>query len=412
MHPTTESILDDNKGRDPERLRLKLQNLRRDPFSFFRGTAPLFYRTWAAPKSFTTAPKVLACGDLHLENFGSYKGDNRLVYFDLSDFDEGCVAPLTFDVVRFLSSVLVGAKYLNVGEKQANSLLAGFLDTYASAIMSTKPRWVERATATGPVKELLQSLKNRHRIDLISRRTERRGRKIHFISDGIHALDASDGDKASAESILAAYASTQATPAFFEPIAIARRIAGNGSLGLERYVVLVRGTGTEEGRYLIDIKFANPSALAAAIDTKQPSWRSEAERVTWVQRISQAIHPALLGAIGVGRRSYVLKELQPTADRVNLPALNGRKKALADVVQTMAEVAAWGHLRGVSRFGADSADALGKFAGTAAWRKEVVLLAQKSAAIALKQWQEYSKDYDKEAKKSSKDKAGWIAGEI
>jgi uncharacterized protein (DUF2252 family) len=412
MHPTTESILDYNKGRDPERLRQKLESLRRDPFSFFRGTAPLFYQTLTMPKLLVTAPKVLACGDLHLENFGSYKGDNRLVYFDLSDFDEACVAPLTFDVTRFLSSVLVGAKYLKVGAKQANSLLENFLETYASAIVSTKPRWVERATAVGPVKELLQSLKNRRRIDLIRRRTKRRGRKIQLIGDGIHALDAADGDKARAESILAAYASTQAIPAFFEPIAIARRIAGNGSLGLERYVVLVRGTGVEEGRYLLDIKFANPSALAGAINTKQPSWRSEAERVIWIQRISQAIHPALLGAIGLGQRSYVVKELQPTADRVNLPALNGKKKALADVVRSMAEVAAWGHLRGISRFGTDSADELATFAGAETWRKEIVLLAQSAATISLQQWREYSTDYDKEIVKAKKGQAGWITGDI
>ncbi len=399
MHATSKAILDYNKGRDPERLRLKLQALRRDPFSFFRGTAPLFYKTLAMPKSLLGAPKVLASGDLHLENFGSYKADNRLIYFDLSDFDEACVAPLTFEVARFLASILVGAEYLKIGEKKADSLLATFMDAYTPALVTTKPRWVERATAIGPVKGLMQSLKNRHRIDLIERRTERKKGKVQIIADGEHALPASANDKARAESILSAYASTQPSPTFFDPIAIARRIAGNGSMGLERYVVLVRGTGPAEGRYLIDIKFANPSALATAIKIDQPAWRSEGERVVWVQRITQAIPPALLGAVGVGNRSYVIKELQPTTDRVNLRALDGKQKALTDVVRTMAEVAAWGHLRGASRFGVDSADALAQFASKTPWRKEIVQLSRKSAKVALQQWKEYSVDYDKDIKK-------------
>ncbi|MEO8104120.1 MAG: DUF2252 family protein [Betaproteobacteria bacterium] len=408
MHATTKAILDYNRGREPERLKLKLKALRDDPFSFFRGTAPLFYQTLAMPASLAGAPKVLACGDLHLENFGSYKADNRLVYFDLSDFDEACVAPLTFDVLRFLSSIHVGAKYLKIGSKKADVLVTAFMETYTAALMTTKPRWVERSTATGPVKSLLQSLKNRHRIDLVQRRTERNKGKIDIIADGEHALPASADDKARAESILSAFASTRNSPAFFEPLAIARRIAGNGSLGLERYVVLVRGTGTEDGRYLIDVKFAGPSALAAAIRRAQPAWKSEGERVDWVERITQAIPPALLGSVGAGKRSYVIRELQPTTDRVNLRALDGKRKALTDVVRTMAEVAAWGHMRGATRFGADSVDAMAQFAARTTWRKEIVQLAQKSAALALAQWGEFSKDYDKWAEK----KAGAVVKDV
>ena len=139
---TTQSILDYNLGRDPERLQLKLKALRGDTFAFFRGTAPLFYATLAMPASLLATPKVLACGDLHLENFGSYKGDNRLVYFDVSDFDETCVAPCAFDLVRISSSILVAAKTLGIGKKQASKLMAKFVDVYAINLVAAKPRWV------------------------------------------------------------------------------------------------------------------------------------------------------------------------------------------------------------------------------------------------------------------------------
>ncbi len=391
---TTQSVLDYNLNRDPERLQLKLQALRSDAFAFFRGTAPLFYATLAMPASLLATPKVLACGDLHLENFSSYKGDNRLVYFDLSDFDEACIAPCAFDLARLLSSILLAAKTLGVSKKQATKLMSRFVDVYAINLAAAKPRWVERASAIGPVKQLLQSVKNHHRSDLIARRTTQKKSITKLITDGIHALKADADARHRAESVLFAYAATRPSPAHFEPIDIARRIAGNGSLGLERYVALVRGDGSADGRYLIDIKVANPSALALSIQATQPDWRSEAERVVSLQYTLQAIPPALLGSIGIGERSYVIKELQPTADRVNRQDLKAKSDQLEDFIQTMAEVTAWAHLRGAARFGADNVDALSTFAMDTAWKDALLAHAQLSANLVVQQWQAYVIDFD------------------
>jgi uncharacterized protein (DUF2252 family) len=398
MHATTKAILDDNKGREPERLRLKFRALRSDAYAFFRGTAALFYRSLPKARVLTKAPATLACGDLHLENFGSYKGDNRLVYFDLNDFDEACVAPIAFELTRFITSIYVSAKPLKIGDKQAAALIQNFLDIYCAALQTTKPRWVERASATGPVRALLQSLKRRHHMDLIARRTEQTKGKTRLIVDGVHALPTSEKERAAGEAILAAFARTQPDPTFYKPIDIARRIAGNGSLGLERYVALVRGTGGAEGRYLLDIKHSNASALAAAlvaVSTRtQPRWASDAERVVCIQQTMQAIAPSQLAAVALGRHSYMIKELQAFADRVNLQRLIGKRAAFSDVVKTMAEVIAWAHLRGASRFGADSADALADYAGNHAWREGLVSLAQDSAMLIGKQWQAFAGDYD------------------
>ena len=209
----------------------------------------------------------------------------------------------------------------------------------------------------------MRSLKGRHRRDLIKERTVSKSGKRRLRTDGEKALAISGKDRAQASSILHAFAITQPLPAFFKPIDIARRIAGNGSLGVERYVALVRGDGSTDGQYLIDIKFATASALGTRIAGTEPNWKNDAERVVSNQRISQAIPPALLGFVGIGNRSYVIKELEPAADRVNLTALGGETAALLEVVQTMAEAVAWAHLRSCNRFGADSVDVLADFVG-------------------------------------------------
>ena len=65
-------ILTQNQGRDPERLQRKYAAMRRDPFTFLRGTCHLFYADWPQTSPLNDAPATWLCGDIHFENFGSY----------------------------------------------------------------------------------------------------------------------------------------------------------------------------------------------------------------------------------------------------------------------------------------------------------------------------------------------------
>lgn len=138
-----------NRRRDPERLSLKYQAMQSDIFAFFRGTAHLFYQDWPQDSPLNDAPLTWLCGDLPLENFGSYKGDNRLSYFDINDFDEAALVPDTWDLARFLCSLLVGAQALGVEQSQVLQLCDGFLDTYCRGLSECKARWIERSTTSG-----------------------------------------------------------------------------------------------------------------------------------------------------------------------------------------------------------------------------------------------------------------------
>src|SRR6476660_10486811 len=103
--------------------------MRKSPFSFFRGTAHLFWEDLAGHSgALPDAPLVWACGDLHLENFGSFRGDDALAHFDLNDFDEGALARATGELSRFVAGVFGAAPSLELIPGQAESLAAGFLD--------------------------------------------------------------------------------------------------------------------------------------------------------------------------------------------------------------------------------------------------------------------------------------------
>ena len=291
MNRTTQAILDYNAGRDPARLRRKLALIAGDPFAFMRGTCHLFYAGLSALPAapvLRAAPRVWICGDLHLENFGTFKGDNRLVYFDLNDFDETCLAPFTLDLVRLAASIKVAAQSLRLGAREGHALTALFFASYASEAAAGKARWIERSTAGGMVRDLLRSLKLRTRAQLLDQRTVLRAKRRALRLDGSKALPASTAQRKRAEALLADFAAKRRHPEFFEPMDIARRVAGNGALGLERYIALVRGRGGQsggaDGNFLIDIKCAAPSALKPHLTGPQHKWESEARRVVTIAK--------------------------------------------------------------------------------------------------------------------------------
>lgn len=177
-----------NLGRDPERLVMKYRLLRDNAFSFFRGTCHLFYDRLAESGFNVEAPPAWCCGDLHLENFGSYKGDNHLVYFDINDFDEAALAPVTWELVRLCSSLQVGLDALRLDKDAAGAAVARLISAYGEALVCGKARWIERDAAHGVVRHLLDQLRDRTRVAYLDSRTRLARRRRRLLIDGQRAL--------------------------------------------------------------------------------------------------------------------------------------------------------------------------------------------------------------------------------
>jgi len=390
-----ERIVEFNARRDPERLELKYRAIRANAFAFLRGTCHLFYEQLPASGPLKNAPLAWVCGDLHLENFGSYKGDNRLVYFDLNDFDEAVLAPSTWDIVRFLVSVLVGAETLGLSPDQAKSLCRTYLSAYVNAIQDGKARWIERESAEGLVRELLDRLRERRRKAFLDSRTSRTGRKRSIRIDGKRALAVARAERTRITAFMRKFAKTQPNPAFYRVIDIARRIAGTGSLGVSRYVLLVEGKGSPDGNYFLDLKQALPSALAPRLKWKQPKWKTEAHRVVALQRRVQAISMAFLTPVEIDDVPYVLRGLQPSEDRVALNDWHGHIERLESVMVTMGRLCAWAHLRGSGRQGSAIVDEHIEFWAKRSRATKLLSQALECSRQVKRDWQEYCRAYDK-----------------
>ena len=378
-----------NRGRDPDRLAMKLRAIRNDPFQFLRGTCHLFYDQLPRDPLLRRAPDAWLCGDLHLQNMGSYKGDNRLVYYDINDFDEAALGPCAIDLLRFATSILIAADDLSIGRGDALAICGGAIDAYAVALRAGQSRWVEAETAEGIIAELLHKLARPGRRRLLNARTiqTERGRRLR--ADGRKALPVSADDRDRVTLFMKELATRHDNPRFYKMIDVARRIAGTGSLGVGRFVILVEGKGSPDGNFLLDLKHARPSCLTPHLRTRQPRWSNEAERVTIVQKRMQAVSQAFLHAERMDGLWYVLRDLQPSEDRVDLAQLRGDPKGLRTAVEGMGRLLAWDQLRSTGRQGSAIADELIAFGGARDLRKGMVDLAVQCSRQVVADWKDY-----------------------
>ncbi len=374
MANVVERIQQFNQGRKAELLDLKYQNMRQNAFAFLRGTCHLFYADLPEASPLNVAPPVWVCGDLHLENFGSYKGSDRLVYFDINDFDEATLAPCTWDLARVLTSILVAAHTLTIDRTDAQSLCQNFLTVYTNVLAKGQTGTVNRDTATGLVKELLDSLKQRKRKDFIAQRTTKVGKTRRLrLNEKVRAISPAQREAIAAS--FKTWAAQQKKPKFFRLLDVAYRVAGTGSLGLERYILLVEGEDSANN-YLLDLKVGWTSSLQPYLLLPQPQWETQAERIVAVQQRVQWASPALLDTVAMNGQTYVLRELQPMEDKVNLNQWNGKLRRLRKVIETMAAVTAWGQLLSSERQGSAIADDLIIFAQDIDWHKPLLNYVQ------------------------------------
>ena len=106
----------------PEDLAAKHKAMAADIFSFLRATfygwSKLFPQV--CPSS-ASAPALLAVGDLHVENFGTWRDAEGRLVWGINDFDEATRMPYTIDLVRLAASahIAIDTEKLRIAHRDA-----------------------------------------------------------------------------------------------------------------------------------------------------------------------------------------------------------------------------------------------------------------------------------------------------
>jgi uncharacterized protein (DUF2252 family) len=318
---------------DPTAFRRRFRTMAGDPFSFYRGSACLFYADladredrWADERT----SRVWIQGDLHAENFGTYMDGNGGLVFDVDDFDEAYLGHFTWDLQRFAASVAV----LGWTKALSDEDISGLLETYLRAYLDQVRHYVHEdrdhewslrlGTARGAVEKALQQAQLSTRIALLDETTvvENYSRRFRE-SSTTRLLD--DDEREVVEAAYRAYLDTvpeskrMGSLTYDLKHAVGSTGFGIGSAGLPAYRLLVEGhTQALENDVVLTMKQGNLPAVGRVFPDEHAEavFEHQGHRTAISQRALQAHADPWLGWVrmqggqhdGVG---FVVRELSP-----------------------------------------------------------------------------------------------------
>src|SRR5277367_1535087 len=104
-------------------------------FQFLRATFYRWSQLWPEIcPDLAAAPAVLAVGDLHVENFGTWRDSEGRLIWGVNDFDEVATMPYTNDLVRLAVSagLAINQNGLSTDLSGAcDAILAGYYEGFA-----------------------------------------------------------------------------------------------------------------------------------------------------------------------------------------------------------------------------------------------------------------------------------------
>ncbi|PYD68865.1 DUF2252 domain-containing protein [Komagataeibacter swingsii] len=117
------------ESRIPDLLPVRYGRMMASPFAFLRGAAVVMASDLAHTPA--AGPRVQACGDCHLANFGSYASPEGTPVFDINDFDETLPAPFEWDIKRLGASLVLAGREGGLPEHRARELAVSMAQSYA-----------------------------------------------------------------------------------------------------------------------------------------------------------------------------------------------------------------------------------------------------------------------------------------
>ena len=306
------------------------------PFTFYRGAAKIMAADLKdTPRAGLTSQ---LCGDAHLSNFGAFASPERILLFDLNDFDETLPGPFEYDVKRMAASFTIAARNNGFSRADARDATLTSVASYRTSMaefaeMSTMDVWYAHLSED----ELLAALKTAERAQKgkpqkkAAKKGEKTAKKVAakaHTRDSLQALsklaEVVDGhyrivsqppivvpsrdvqaaygispdelQQALHEQFRAYRATLQPDRRMllerFEIIDVARKVVGVGSVGTGAFIVLLQGRDQHDPLFL-QVKEATASVLEDHLPKSR--FKQHGERVVQGQRAMQAASDIYLG---------------------------------------------------------------------------------------------------------------------
>ncbi len=263
------------------------------------------------------------------------------------------------------------------------------LKAYTKQLASGKAYAIEKETSPALIKEFFEMAERKKEKEMIKSRIDKKKEKVKIIKHKTYLLE----KELFREVKLTVNTFLKENYDFLKVKDVVFRIAGTGSLGVKRYAVLVEDLREDKWR-LLDIKQSLNSSLSPYLKSPQPQWNSEAERITTVQGMMQYAPPRFMNTLSINSEEFVLKQLQPSAQKIDHTLCHRKMSNVETVMATMAQAIASAQLRSASRKGSASIDDLIKFSLQSFWQAEIIQTAIDYTAVVKSYFKEYRDQYN------------------
>lgn len=276
----------------PADLRVKHEAMRQDVFRFLRGTFYRWAQLWPAIcADENQAPEVLAVGDLHIDNFGTWRDAEGRLAWGINDFDEAARMPYTIDLVRLASSAhfAIHTRNLEIEQRDAcGRILAGYKECLEAGgepyVLGERHGWL-RGIAGSALRDPVAFWKK------------------------IEALPEYDAPVPKS----ARRRMERMFPERNLPYRISHRVSGTGSLGRERFVAVADYSGAKICR---EAKALAPSAWCWATGANE-------DRIRYQDALDCAVRaPDPFVRL---KGTWIVRRLAPDCSRIELASLPKEK---------------------------------------------------------------------------------------
>ena len=324
-------------AREPDLVPVRYGRMLVSPFTFYRGAAKLMAADLDGTP--TAGLNVQLCGDAHLSNFGLFASPERRLLFDLNDFDETLPGPFEYDVKRLAASLTVAARNNGFTKADTRAVTRASVIAYRKAMA----RFATRGTmdiwyahlAEDKVSQVLQDAaaeaqktkkgakaakrvgriarkeaakaRTRDSLQALSKLAEQVSGEYRIVSrppliipardlEATYGIPRDDMERLLREQFRAYRATLRDDHRHlleqFQPVDMARKVVGVGSVGTLAYIVLLQGRDQDDPLFL-QLKEATASVLEDHLPASR--YRHHGQRVVCGQRMMQAASDIYLG---------------------------------------------------------------------------------------------------------------------
>lgn len=272
-----------------EDLSLKHQCMAGSLFAFLRATFYRWMQLWPeiCPE-LAKAPAVLAVGDLHVENFGTWRDIEGRLIWGVNDFDEVYLLAWPLDLVRLATSALLAIEEEGLkltGKDACAAILAGYTKALQAGgrplVLEENNYWL-REIALGKLRDPVKYWKKLNGLETWKQPVPANIRKMLL----------------------------EHLPEHCQSPRIVHRVAGLGSLGRPRFTAIAEWVG---GRVAREAKVLTPSACAWAAANHDDSVIHYEEAVARAVRCPDPFLHV--------RDTWLLRRLAPDCSRIELSSL-------------------------------------------------------------------------------------------